>query len=174
MTSGGGPDDDRDGRDTAVEPMQTASRALGLVAAVLSGAAFGTSGPFAKALLTTGWSSPAPWCWPRIAALPSCCPVRAVACRGRWPVSGPTAGSSSSASSPSPGARSPTSTRWRGSPSASPCCWSTPGTVLVVLWVWLRTRRGPHRLTLVGVVVALAGLALVLDIAGQTPPTSSA
>jgi drug/metabolite transporter (DMT)-like permease len=44
------------------------------------------------------------------------------------------------------------------------------GTVLVVLWVWLRTRRAPSRLTLIGAVVALAGLALVLDIAGQTPP----
>ncbi len=44
------------------------------------------------------------------------------------------------------------------------------GTVLVVLWVWLRTRRAPSRLTLVGAVVALAGLGLVLDIAGQSPP----
>jgi drug/metabolite transporter (DMT)-like permease len=44
------------------------------------------------------------------------------------------------------------------------------GTVLVVLWVWLRTRRAPSRLTIAGGVAALAGLGLVLDIAGQNPP----
>ena len=44
------------------------------------------------------------------------------------------------------------------------------GTVLVVLWVWLRTRRAPARLTVVGGLVALVGLGLVLDITGQNPP----
>ena len=126
---------------------------LGLVAAVVTAAAFGTSGPFAKALLTTGWSSGG------IVLL-------RVGDRGagggatrrprlpRTVVRGPgqrAGGSSSSASSPSPAARWPTSTPWARSPSESPCCWSTPETVsLVVLWVWLRTRRAPSRLTLHG------------------------
>jgi drug/metabolite transporter (DMT)-like permease len=44
------------------------------------------------------------------------------------------------------------------------------GTILVVLWVWLRTRRAPSRLTLLGGATALVGLGFVLEIAGQTSP----
>ena len=44
------------------------------------------------------------------------------------------------------------------------------GTVLVVLYVWLRTRRTPHRFTLLGVVLAVAGLVFVLDLTGVAPP----
>jgi drug/metabolite transporter (DMT)-like permease len=45
------------------------------------------------------------------------------------------------------------------------------GIILVVLWVWALTRRMPHRLTGVGIVLALAGLALVLDVTGQSTPS---
>jgi drug/metabolite transporter (DMT)-like permease len=38
------------------------------------------------------------------------------------------------------------------------------GTLLVVGWLWLRQGQPPRRLTLLGAVVALAGLALVLDL----------
>ena len=99
-------------------------------------------------------------------------PVPAVlACADGGPWSGPTCRrSSSSAWSPSPAARWPTSTPSARSPSESRCCWSTPGSSSSSLWVWLRTRPAPqpahpHR----GRRAALAGLALVLDIAGQTP-----
>ena len=44
------------------------------------------------------------------------------------------------------------------------------GIILVVLWVWALTRRTPHRLTGVGIVLALVGLALVLDVTGQPSP----
>ena len=44
------------------------------------------------------------------------------------------------------------------------------GIVLVVLWVWALTRQRPHRLTVVGIVLALVGLALVLDVTGQSTP----
>ena len=44
------------------------------------------------------------------------------------------------------------------------------GIILVVLWVWALTRRTPHRLTGVGIVLALVGLALVLDVTGQLSP----
>src|SRR5215207_821416 len=57
---------------------------LGLVAAVVTAAAFGTSGPFAKALLTTGWSSGAiVLLRVGIAALLLAVPA-ILACRGRW------------------------------------------------------------------------------------------
>ena len=42
--------------------------------------------------------------------------------------------------------------------------------VLVALWVWLRTGVAPNRLTWLGMVASLAGLVLVLDLAGQSPP----
>ncbi len=40
------------------------------------------------------------------------------------------------------------------------------GPVLLVLWTWARTRVAPARLTLLGVVLAVAGLALVSGIGG--------
>jgi len=41
------------------------------------------------------------------------------------------------------------------------------GVVLVVLWVWLRSRRSPAPATLVGVALSIAGLVLVLDLTGS-------
>jgi drug/metabolite transporter (DMT)-like permease len=38
--------------------------------------------------------------------------------------------------------------------------------VLIVGWIWLRHRQAPRRLTVVGVVLAIAGLMLVLDVMG--------
>jgi drug/metabolite transporter (DMT)-like permease len=42
------------------------------------------------------------------------------------------------------------------------------GIVLIVAWVWLRTRVRPATMTLIGAAVAIGGLALVLDIGGAT------
>ena len=144
---------------------------LGLVAAVLTAAAFGTSGPFAKALLTTGWSSGAiVLLRVGIAALVLLVPA-VIACRGRWTVVR---------------ANVPVILVF-GLVAVAGCqvayfnavgtlsvgvalLLEYSGTVLVVLWLWLRTRRAPTRLTLLGAVVALVGLGLVLDIAGQSPP----
>jgi drug/metabolite transporter (DMT)-like permease len=44
------------------------------------------------------------------------------------------------------------------------------GIVLVVLVAWARTRRAPSRLTVAGVLLAVGGLVLVLDLAGQATP----
>jgi drug/metabolite transporter (DMT)-like permease len=44
------------------------------------------------------------------------------------------------------------------------------GIVLVVLWIWLRTRVTPHAYTLLGVALSIAGLALVLQIFGAAAP----
>jgi drug/metabolite transporter (DMT)-like permease len=144
---------------------------LGLVAAVVTAAAFGTSGPFAKALLTTGWSSGAiVLLRVGIAAVVLALPAL-LACRGRWRVVR---------------ANLPVVLVF-GLVAVAGCqvayfnavgrlsvgvalLLEYSGTVLVVLWVWLRTRRAPTRLTLVGAVVALVGLGLVLDIAGQSRP----
>ena len=45
------------------------------------------------------------------------------------------------------------------------------GIVVVVLWVWALSRRRPHVLTGLGIVLAVLGLVLVLDISGQTTPS---
>ncbi|MBM6402697.1 DMT family transporter [Phycicoccus sp. CSK15P-2] len=45
------------------------------------------------------------------------------------------------------------------------------GIVVVVLWVWMLTRRRPHVLTAVGVVLAVVGLGLVLDLSGRSTPS---
>ena len=45
-----------------------------------------------------------------------------------------------------------------------------PGIVLVVLWLWLRTGRVPHRATVGGVALAVLGLVLVLDVSGASSP----
>ena len=144
---------------------------LGIVAAVVTAAAFGTSGPFGKALLVTGWSSGAiVLLRVGIAAVLLALPA-VLACRGRWNVVR---------------ANLPVILVF-GLVAVAGCQVSYfnavgalsvgvallleySGTVLVVLWVWLRTRRAPSRMTLVGGATALAGLGLVLDIAGQSPP----
>ena len=41
------------------------------------------------------------------------------------------------------------------------------GVLLVVLWLWLRRGQRPRRLTVAGAAVAVVGLALVLDLAGD-------
>lgn len=144
---------------------------LGIVAAVVTAAAFGTSGPFAKALLTTGWSSGAiVLLRVGVAALVLVVPA-VLACRGRWPVV----------------RANLTVILVFGLVAVAACqlayfnavsrlsvgvalLLEYTGTVLVVLWVWFRTRRAPSRLTIAGGVAALGGLALVLDIAGQSRP----
>ena len=44
------------------------------------------------------------------------------------------------------------------------------GIVLVVLWLWLRTGRAPHRATVGGVALAVLRLVLVLDVSGASSP----
>ncbi len=144
---------------------------VGLMALLLSSAAFGTSGPFAKALIEAGWS-PGAVVLVRIAgAAALLLPV------GLWQV------------------RHRLRATVRELPLAAGYgCLAVAaaqlgyfqaverltvgvallieylGIVLVVLWVWVLTRRRPHRLTGVGIVLALVGLALVLDLTGQSTP----
>lgn len=140
---------------------------IGLVAA----AAFGSSGPFAKALLVEGWSSGAIVLL-RIAGASVVLIVPAVlALRGRWHLA----------------RRSAWSILLYGAAAVAGCqvayfyavshltvgvalLLEYLGIVLVVLWVWFRTRRAPSRLTGAGIVLAVVGLAFVLDLASQSRP----
>ncbi len=138
--------------------------ALGWGAALASAAMFGTSGSFAKPLLAAGWS-PAAAVAVRLGVAALLLAVPAVlTLRGRWGV---------------------LRHRWR------PILWyglfggamvqvaffnalayvdvavalllEYLGVLLVVVWVWLRTRRRPGPVTLAGMAVALAGLVVVLN-----------
>lgn len=144
---------------------------LGLVVMLLSCAAFGTSGPFAKALMTAGWS-PGAVVLARISgAALLLLPFSLWSLRGRWgavrhelprvalygtlAVAAAQLGYFQAVSRMDVGVA---------------LLLEYLGIVLVVLWVWALTRRTPHRLTGVGIVLALAGLAMILDITGQSTP----
>jgi drug/metabolite transporter (DMT)-like permease len=146
--------------------MRTSGSGLGL--AVLSAATFGTSGTFASGLMAAGWS-PGAAVTARISVAALMLTVPAlIALRGRW------------------------SLLWRnaagllayGLVAVAGCqlfyfnavehlsvgvalLLEYSGTLLVVLWVWLRHAERPRRLTVLGAIFALAGLVLVLDLTGS-------
>jgi drug/metabolite transporter (DMT)-like permease len=140
----------------------------GLTLAVLSAATFGTSGTFAAALLASGWS-PAAAVTTRIAVAAVMLTVPAVVTlRGRWHLVRRNLGAIAAF----------------GLVAVAGCqlfyfnaldhlsvgvalLLEYSGTLLVVLWVWLRQGQRPRRLTLVGGAVALGGLVLVLDLTGS-------
>lgn len=141
----------------------------GLGLAVLSAAAFGTSGSFAKSLTEAGWS-PAAAVAARIsaAALILAIPA-ALSMRGRWSalrangvfvvVYGVVAIAScqvfyfNALQTLSVGVA---------------LLLEYMGTVLVVFWLWFRHGHRPRRLTAGGSVLALVGLLLLLDVMGDT------
>lgn len=134
---------------------------------LLSAAMFGTSGPLAKSLLETGWT-PGAAVTARIslAALALLGPA-VLALRGRWAVLRRNIGLVAT----------------YGLLAMAGCqlfffnavqtlsvgvalLLEYLGLVLVVGWLWVRHGQRPRRWTLVGVALALAGLMLVLDVAG--------
>src|SRR5436305_1298291 len=143
-------------------------RNAGLVLAVLSAATFGTSGTFAAALLAAGWS-PAAAVTTRIAVAAALLTVPAlVQLRGRWHLL----------------RRNLPVIVLYGLVAVAGCqlfyfnavdhlsvgvalLLEYSGTLLVVLWVWLRHGQRPRRLTLLGGALAIGGLVLVLDLTGH-------
>ena len=143
------------------------STAFGLLLAVLSAAAFGTSGSLAKGLLAAGWSPGAAVTW-RVAIGAIALAIPGIlAMRGRW------------------------HRLRRGWPSVVlfgllavagaqlafflaierlsvgvALLLEYCGVVLVVLWLWLRRGQRPRPLTVIGAVVAVVGLTLVLNVFG--------
>jgi drug/metabolite transporter (DMT)-like permease len=153
--------------DVGVRAARPGSGGVGLTLAIASAAAFGTSGTFAAALVATGWS-PAAAVLARVAVSALALTVPALLqLRGRWAL------------------------LRRGAPrvvafglvAVAGCqlfyfnaiermpvgvalLLEYLGTVLVVGWLWLRYGQRPRRLTIVGTVAAIAGLALVLNLTG--------
>ena len=141
--------------------------AKGLVLAVTSAATFGTSGAFAKALLEAGWSAGAA-VTARISVAAVLLLVPAVASlRGRWHLL----------------ARHAPLIVLYGLLAVAGCqlfyfnavetlsvgvalLLEYLGLILVVGWLWVRHGQRPGRWTIAGVVLAVAGLVLVLDVVG--------
>jgi drug/metabolite transporter (DMT)-like permease len=151
--------------------MASRSTGVGLWLALASAATFGSSGPFAKSLLVEGWSSGAIVLL-RVAGATLVLAIPTVmALRGRWSLVRDNL---------------PAILAY-GAVAVAGCqvayfyavqrldvgvalLLEYLGVVLVVLWVWLRTRRAPSALTGLGVVLAILGLVLVLDLSAQTRP----
>src|SRR3954452_10757612 len=146
------------------------ANSIGLGLAVLSAATFGTSGSFAAALLAGGWT-PAAAVTTRIGVAALLLTVPAlVQLRGRWHLlRGNLRAVGGYGVFAVAGAQLCYFNALNHLSVGVALLLEYSGTLLVVLWVWLRHGQRPRRLTLVGGAIALAGLVLVLDLTGQQP-----
>jgi drug/metabolite transporter (DMT)-like permease len=143
--------------------MTRSRTSLGLVIAVVAALSFGMSGAFVKPLLEAGWSPAAAVTVRALIGGVVLAPVALVQLRGRW------------------------NTLWRARwrilamglvgvaatqllyfaaieliPVNTAILLEYMAPLLLVLWVWARTRRMPRTVVLIGSVVAVAGLVLVV------------
>ncbi len=148
--------------------MRTGKRqSLGLVLAVISAAAFGTSGSFAKSLLATGWTPLAVVTFRVCGAAVVMLPAASVAVRGRWRLLRRNLGVVLAYGTIAvAGCQLAFFYAVRSLSVGVALLLEYCGIVLVVIWVWLRHGRRPSRLTSVGMVAAVVGLLLVLDVLG--------
>lgn len=155
---------------TAPTPLPTAARPSllpGVLAGLLAAATFGSSGIAAKPLLEAGWTAGAVVLVRIGVAALLLLPIAVWQLRGRWRLLRARAGSL-------------VLFGVFGVAAAQLCYFNAvqhlsvgvallleySGVLLVVAWQWLRSRVAPAAATLLGAVVAVLGLALVLDVVG--------
>ncbi|MCH1868843.1 DMT family transporter [Nocardioides sp. CFH 31398] len=150
---------------TMTPDARTGTVATGLAFALVSATAFGLAGPLARGLLDEGWSAGAAvLVRVGIAAVVLAVPT-AVVLRGRWGLLAANArlvtlyGLAAVAGIQLAFFYAVT---YLDVGVALLIEYTAP--VAVVLWMWLRHAQRPGRLTLLGAVVAAAGLVLVLDV----------
>lgn len=149
--------------------LEQKSARVGLGLALLSSAAFGTSGTFARALIDAGWS-PGTAVTVRISIAAVILAVPGIlALRGRWHVLRRNLGMIAV----------------YGLVAIAGCqvfyfnavqhlsvgvalLLEYMGVILVVGWLWIRSGQPPRRLTIAGSAAAVVGLVLVLDLIGDT------
>jgi drug/metabolite transporter (DMT)-like permease len=142
-------------------------RSAGLVLALVSAAAFGTSGALAGSLITTGWTPGAAVIARLVLAAAALTVPAALALRGRWSLLRARAGTVAVY-----GVLAVAGAQFAYFNAVSHLSVGVAllleyqGIVLVVAWLWLRHGRRPRPLVLTGSAVAIAGLALVLDVVG--------
>src|SRR4051812_40561438 len=146
--------------------MYTAPTA-GLVLALVSPAGFGPSGALTGSLLAPGWA-PGAAVLARLALAAAALTVpAALALRGRWQLLRARAGTVTLY-----GVLAVAGAQFAYFNAVSHLSVGVAllleyqGIVLVVAWLWLRHGRRPRPLVLAGSAVAIAGLALVLDVVG--------
>jgi len=150
-----------------ISPPVPASGVIGFLLALISAASFSTAGTFAHSLIDAGWTPGA-----AVTARIGCAAIvlfvpALVALRGRWQLL----------------RRSLPTIAIYGLVTIAGCqlCYFNAvahlsvgvallleylGIVLIVFYLWLRHGQRPQRLTVIGSVVALAGLVLVIDVLG--------
>lgn len=148
--------------------VRTGIAGTGIGFAVASAAAFATSGAFAASLLEAGWT-PAAAVTVRVALGAAVLTIPAVRHLGRAP-------------RPSVGRVRGVATYGLVAVAGAQLCYFNAvqslsvavallleysGVLLVVAWLWLREGQRPRRLTVAGAVIAVVGLALVLDLLGN-------
>jgi drug/metabolite transporter (DMT)-like permease len=151
----------------AVSPVPRTAATSGLVLAVVSALAFSSSGPFMKPLLEAGWSLGAALLVRMGVAglILSPALIRAVRReRGFWRRHGLLVAAFGLTAVA--GCQLFYFSAMQRMPVAVALLIQYLAPVLLVLWVWLRTRRAPSRLVIAGSVIAMTGLVLVVDIAG--------
>ena len=156
------------GRRSAGLGFKLSRRSAGVTVGLVSAMCFGTSGTFGSALIAAGWS-PAGAVLGRvgIAALALTIPAL-ITLRGRWALLRRSAGQMIMFG-------------LVGVDACQVCYFNAiarmdvgiailveyMGIVLIVGWLWLRHGQRPRALTIGGVVAALGGLALMLDLSGS-------
>jgi len=148
--------------------LTAAGSRAGLTLAVLSAATFGTSGAFASSLIEAGWS-PAAVVITRVAVAAAVLTVPAlVQLRSRWSLLRRGAGRVAAYGLVAvAGCQLFYFNAIARMPVGVALLLEYLAAVLVVGWLWLRHGQRPRRLTVVGAAVAIAGLAMVLDLGGS-------
>lgn len=149
---------------------RTAGRpaATGLLVAVLSSAAFGTSGAVGRSMLDTGWTPGAVVLFRITLAAALMAVPTALALRGRWSLLRRNAGLVLGYGLLGvAGAQLAYFSAIEHLSVAVALLIEYLAPVLIVGWVWARTRVRPTRLTALGVLLSMAGLVLVLDLTGD-------
>jgi drug/metabolite transporter (DMT)-like permease len=141
----------------------------GLLVALASAAAFGTSGPFSKALLESGWSAGSIVLLRVIGAALILLGPALLAVRGRWPLVRAHLGTIAVFGLAAvAGCQVAYANAIEHLTVGVALLLEYLAVVLVALWVWLRTGRAPSRLTWIGMAAAISGLVLVLDVTGSS------
>jgi drug/metabolite transporter (DMT)-like permease len=153
---------------TRTRAARTGTGRAGLTLAAASAATFGTSGTFASSLIRAGWS-PAAAVLARIAvaALVLTGPAL-LQLRGRWTLLRRGAGRAAAYGLVAvAGCQLCYFNAIERMPVGVALLLEYLAGVLVVGWLWLRHGQRPRRLTVTGAVTAIAGLAMVLGLAGS-------
>lgn len=138
---------------------------LGLTLVVVSSAAFGSSGAFAKSLLSAGWTPAGVVTWRVGFAALVLVPVAIWVLQGRWNLLRRNAGQVIAFGAVAvAGCQFAYFNAVETLSVAVALLLEYLGIVLVVGWMWARHGRRPSKLTLAGVGLSVAGLVLVLDV----------